>query len=110
MTRDRRILQPEVEVQRSGDCAALDGVMFTDDAVPGLADGSITLTFRNWKRPQAKVGGTFHRGDLYFRVDTVDIVTVGDLTPDQARAAGEADVGGVLRRLRLDGPDVDPST
>jgi hypothetical protein len=28
----------------------------------GLRDGTITLTFRNWKRPQAKVGGRYRTG------------------------------------------------
>jgi hypothetical protein len=81
--------------------------MFTADAVPGLEDGSITVTFRKWKRPQAKVGGTFHRGDLWFQVDAVDVVPVSSITKADARRAGEADVAGVLRRLG--DPDTDGS-
>lgn len=79
-------------------------MMFTADAVPGLADGTITVTFRRWKRPQAKVGGTFHKGDLWFEVDAVDVVAVGSITAADARRAGEADVAGVRRRLG-DPPD-----
>ena len=75
-------------------------MMFTQDAVPGLADGSITVTFRNWKRPQAKVGGRFHRGDLWFEVDSVTVVPVSSITRADARRAGEKDVAGVRRRLR----------
>ena len=66
-------------------------VMFTADAVPGLADGSITVTFRRWKRPQAKVGGTFHKGDLWFEVDAVRTVPVARISKADARRAGEAD-------------------
>lgn len=73
--------------------------MFTQDAVPGLADGTITVTFRAWKRPQAKVGGRFHKGDLWFEVDSVRIVPVASITRADARRAGEKDVAGVLRRL-----------
>ena len=79
-------------------------VLFTDDALPGLADGSITVTFRNWKRPQAKVGGTFHRLDLWFEVDAVDVVTVGSITKADAKRAGEKDPAGVRRRLKVEDP------
>ena len=39
------------------------GLAFTQDAHAGIADGSITVTYRAWKRPQVKVGGKyrFHR-------------------------------------------------
>lgn len=78
--------------------------MFTQDAVPGLADGTITVTFRAWKRPQAKVGGQFHKGDLWFEVDSVTVVPVSSITRADARRAGEADVDGVLKRLRHPDP------
>ena len=74
-------------------------MLFTQDAVAGLADGSITVTFRNWKRPQAKVGGRFHRGDLWFEVHSVEVVAVASITRADARRAGEPDVAGVLARL-----------
>jgi hypothetical protein len=80
-------------------------VLFTDDALPGLADGSITVTFRNWKRPQAKEGGTFQlRGRLWFAVDSVQVVTVGSITKADAERAGEPDVAAVRRRLKLEDP------
>jgi len=81
--------------------------MFTQDAVPGLADGTITVTFRHWKRPQAKVGGRFHKGDLWFVVDTVDVVPVTSITRADARRAGEQDVAGVLQRLRHPDPEAE---
>ena len=79
-------------------------MLFTQDALPGLADGSITVTFRAWKRPQAKVGGRFHRGDLWFEVDAVELVTVASITLADARRAGEQEVAGVLARLRDPAP------
>jgi hypothetical protein len=78
--------------------------MFTADAVPGLADGTTTVTFRNWKRPQAKVGGRFRKNDLWFEVDSVDVVTVGSITKADAERAGERDAEGVRRRLKVDDP------
>jgi hypothetical protein len=79
-------------------------VLFTDDAMPGLEDGSITVSFRNWKRPQAKVGGTFRKRDLWFEVDAVDVVAVGKITKADAKRAGETDPAGVRRRLKVEDP------
>lgn len=79
--------------------------MFTADALPGLAAGTTTVTFRNWKKPQAKVGGRFHKGDLWFEVDSVEVVRVGSITKADAKRAGERDVAGVHRRLKVDDPD-----
>jgi hypothetical protein len=73
-------------------------VLFTDDVYPGLADGSITLTFRAWRRPQAKVGGRFRKRDLLFEVDAVEVVPVDSISPADARRAG-TDVVGVRARL-----------
>src|SRR4030095_3616011 len=79
------------------------------DAHPGLADGTITLTFRRWKRPQAKVGGRSRvpRTDIVLAVDAVDVVRVADITDDEARRAGAADRAAVVKRL---GKDVTPDT
>jgi hypothetical protein len=33
------------------------GLPFTSDAHAGVADGSITVTWRAWSRPMVKVGG-----------------------------------------------------
>jgi len=79
------------------------------DAHPGLADGSITLTFRRWKRPQAKVGGRSRvpRTDIVLAIDAVDRVLVADITDDEARASGAADRDAVVKRL---GKDVTPAT
>ena len=79
------------------------------DAHPGLADGTITLTFRRWKRPQAKVGGRSRvpRTDIVLAIDSVERVRVADITDDEARRAGAVDRAAVAKRL---GKDVEPST
>jgi hypothetical protein len=84
-------------------------VLFTMDAHPGLADGTITLTFRRWKRPQAKVGGRSRvpRTDIVLAVDALDVVRVVDITDDEAQRAGAADRAAVVKRL---GKDVTPDT
>jgi hypothetical protein len=78
-------------------------VLFSEDAVPGLRDGSITTTFRRWKRAQVKVGGTYRpRTDLAVVVDAVTQVPASALTDADAVAAGEPDLA-ALRRRRLRG-------
>ena len=74
-------------------------MQFTADAAPALADGSITITFRRWKRAQAKVGGTYRPWDVPIEVTAVTQVPAGDITAADARAAGEADLDALLRRL-----------
>jgi hypothetical protein len=70
------------------------------DARAGLASGAITVTFRNWRRPLARVGSHHKVGDTVLAIDRVDRVRVGDITAaDAARAGGSvADV-----RTRLAG-------
>jgi hypothetical protein len=81
-------------------------VLFSADAWPGLADGSITLTFRTWQRALAKVGGLHRIAGLQLEIIAVDQVEVGSITLDDARAAGATDLAGLLARLG----DPEPST
>lgn len=74
-------------------------MLFSMDAWPGLADGSITLTFRTWSRPQAKAGGHYRVGGMLLEATAVDLVAVATITDDEARRAGEADRAALLKRL-----------
>lgn len=74
-------------------------MQFTQDAWPGLADGSITVTFRRWKRAQAKAGGRHRVAGMELAIDAVTQIAVRDLTDADARAAGEADRAALLDRL-----------
>jgi len=76
-------------------------VLFTADAHQGLVDGTITVTFRHWTRPQVKVGGTYKlpRTDIALVVDDLQQLPAADITDSDARRAGEADRHGVWRRL-----------
>lgn len=81
-------------------------MLFTASAWPGLRDGSITVTFRDWKRSQVKVGGVYRRvPGAALQVDAVAQVRVGSITDADARAAGEADAGALVRRLGSPSPD-----
>jgi hypothetical protein len=68
----------------------------------GMADGSVTLTYRRWKAPRA-VAGRRHRvvGGM-IEIDDVRVVPAGSVTEADARTAGYADVGALLDDLRGD--------
>jgi len=74
-------------------------VLFSMDAWPRIADGTITSTFRTWQRPQAKAGGRYRVGGMTIEARHVEQVEAQQLTDDDARRAGEADRAALLRRL-----------
>jgi len=80
-------------------------VLFSAAAWPGLADGSITVTFRTWSKPQAKVGGRYRVGGMLLEATAVAEVSVAALTGDDAVAAGESDLTTLLKRLGQPAPD-----
>lgn len=78
-------------------------MLFTKDAIPGLGDGSITLTFRTWTRPQARVGGRYRTGGLLLEVDAVSQVDPRSITDSDARRSGNTSAATLRERLRSDG-------
>ncbi|MCU1503555.1 MAG: hypothetical protein JWM12_2909, partial [Ilumatobacteraceae bacterium] len=69
------------------------------DAWPGLADGSITLTFRTWTKPQARTGGRYRVGGMLLEAVAVDRVATTEISDDDVRRAGERDREALLARL-----------
>ena len=74
-------------------------MLFTADAWPGIADGSITLTFRTWQRAQAKAGGRYRVGGMLIEAVDVRQVPAGGITPEDAARSGAADLAALLTRL-----------
>jgi hypothetical protein len=68
----------------------------------GIADGSVTLTFRRWKRLQVVAGHTYRTAAGRVLVDAVDEVDPASITDAQARRAGYSSVGALLADLRGD--------
>jgi hypothetical protein len=54
-------------------------VLFTADAAAGIADGTITVTYRRWKRPQAVVGGRYRTVGGFIVVDAVEVVDAAEV-------------------------------
>ncbi|HSK27479.1 MAG TPA: hypothetical protein VK894_11285 [Jiangellales bacterium] len=84
-------------------------MLFSAESWPGLADGSITRTFRRWRRAQVREGGRYRVAGLLLEVDAVCRVRVGDLTEADAAPAGEPSRDALLARLagrgEVPGPD-----
>lgn len=81
-------------------------MLFTADALAGIASGDVTVTFRAWKRPQARAGGRYRvagrwdPGGLMLEVDRVEQIGLDDITPDEARRAGFPDREALVAELR----------
>ena len=74
-------------------------MLFSKSAWSGLAAGSITVTFRTWSKPQAKVGGRYRVAGMLLEATEVRQVAAASLTDDDAVAAGETDLDTLLKRL-----------
>lgn len=65
----------------------------------GVADGSVTLAFRRWTRPDVKVGSEFRTVAGVVRVEEVSVVDAAAITDDDAAAAGWPSAERLLRQL-----------
>jgi hypothetical protein len=67
-----------------------------------IADGSVTITFRRWKRPQAVGGRRYRTPGGIIEAEQVDVVTPDEITDADARRSGFDDADQVRRGLRGD--------
>jgi hypothetical protein len=81
-------------------------MLFEQRLWAGLANGSVTVTFRRWRRPRARAGGRHRTPAGVLAVDAVAEVDLSAITEDDARAAGFASLAALLRQLDRhgDGP------
>lgn len=93
-------------------------MLFTRKVLDGIADGSISLAFRRWQRPNARPGGTQRTLIGVVTFDSVERVDPDTIIEQEAARAGFASlaklrtfldrrsVGDVYRvRISLAGPD-----
>lgn len=81
-------------------------MLFAQDLWSGLADGSVTVAFRRWRRAMVKAGGTLQTPVGVLAIRRVDIIDPADITAADAARAGHASVRDVRDSLR-DGPGRD---
>jgi hypothetical protein len=77
-------------------------VLFEQRLRDGLHDGSITLAFRRWRRPQVVAGHHYRTRLDMVRAEAIDEVTPAEITKAQAREAGYPDAAALLADLRGD--------
>jgi hypothetical protein len=79
-------------------------VQFSRELRDGVADGTITVSYRLWSRSQVKVGGTYRSGDVWFEVDDIDVMPFSAVTDEDLAATGEPDRETLRRRAAHAGP------
>jgi hypothetical protein len=82
-------------------------VQFSAALRDGVLDGSITLTYRLWTRPQVKVGGRYRVDAGLIEVDDVELVPFGSITAAEVRRCGEHDRESLRTRTAHAGPVAD---
>jgi hypothetical protein len=74
-------------------------MLFPKPLWPGLADGSVTVAFRRWRRPTVRAGGTLRTPAGMLAIDVVEPITEAQITDADARLAGAADRAALLAVL-----------
>jgi hypothetical protein len=75
-------------------------MLFPKALWPGLADGSVRLAFRRWKRPTVRQGGTLRSPVGVLAIAEVRAIGEDEITDADAVLAGHADRQAALDALR----------
>lgn len=79
-------------------------MLFTDQQVAGILDGSVRVTLRRWSRPQARAGGRYRLRDRGFVVaESVELIEPEQITEDDAHLASFASRADALAFLEARG-------
>ncbi len=84
-------------------------MQFSRELRAGVLSGDVTVTFRLWSRPQAKVGGRYQVGPGQIEVDDIELVPFASIDEADVRRCGEADLEALRRRTAHSGP-IDDAT
>ncbi len=79
-------------------------VEFSKELHDDIAAGDIEVTFRLWRRRQAKVGGRYRVGRVEIEVDSMEPMRFADISEADVRRAGEHDREALRRRAAHAGP------
>jgi hypothetical protein len=82
-------------------------VEFSKELRDDIAAGDITVSFRLWRRPQAKVRGRYRVGRVEIQVDSMELVPFASISAADVRLAGEPDRETLRRRAAHAGPIAD---
>ena len=71
-------------------------MVFTKRLREGITRGIIRCSIRIWQSARVKVGGRYPMGDGYIVVDSIEPITIADITHDLARESGFESVDALL--------------
>jgi hypothetical protein len=74
-------------------------VLFPKRVWAGLADGSVTVASRYWRRATVSAGGTLHTPVGILAIDSVERIALRAITLAEARAAGYESRAGLVADL-----------
>jgi len=75
-------------------------MVFTKRLREGIRRGRIRCTIRIWTRLQVKVGGRYQMDDGHVVVDSIEPISIDDITYDLARESGFESVEDLLEVAR----------
>ncbi len=84
-------------------------IQFSRELREAVASGAITVSFRLWQRPQAKVGGRYEVGSVRIEVDSIELMPFHAISADDLPDTGEADLESLRLRAAHAGP-ITPDT
>ncbi len=82
-------------------------MQFSAEAHEGIANGSVTVTFRFWKRPQVKLGGQYNVGSTSIEVDDIELIPFGAIARRDLKRAGLGDFEALRALIAHAGPVFD---
>ena len=74
-------------------------MLFEQRYTAAIADGSLTLTFRRWRRSQVVAGHRYRTAAGMLEVEAVDVVTPEAITDADAARAGFASAAALVTSL-----------
>jgi len=72
-------------------------MVFTKILRDGIRRGRIRCSVRIWQKPHVKVGGKYPMDDGHIVVDSIEEITIKDITHDLAREGGFQSVDDLLK-------------
>jgi hypothetical protein len=79
-------------------------MQFSAELRDRVADGTITVSYRLWSRPQVKVGGVYRSTTVMIEIDDMELVPFSSITDDDLARTGEPDREALRRRTAHAGP------
>lgn len=74
-------------------------MLFRKEFLQGIADGSVTLAFRRWRKPSVKAGGRLRTPIGELAIESVVVITESAISEKDARRAGFASRAELLAEL-----------